>query len=108
MTSTPTDKQKTDQIVGECLVKAAHVVLGSRSDTTRQSFHHPEKNSWVMASSMLLLLPSSPHQLRLHLCVQFNLNIDEVDIAAQVFDHWRKDTSVPAYIEVQCLECLTD
>lgn len=32
--------------------------------------------------------------------VQFNLNIDEVDAAVQVFDHWRKDTSTPAFIEV--------
>ena len=36
------------------------------------------------------------------MCVlQFCLDIDEVDIAAQVFDHWRTDTSTPAYIEVQ-------
>jgi len=34
--------------------------------------------------------------------LQFNLNIDEVDVASQVFDHWRKDTATPAYIEVQC------
>ena len=32
--------------------------------------------------------------------LQFNLNIDEVDAAVQVLDHWRKDTSTPAFIEV--------
>lgn len=76
MTSAPTDKQKTDQIIGECLVKAAHVVLGSRSEPKKQAVHHPGRKSW------------------------FNLNIDEVAVASQVFDQWRKDTAIPACIEV--------
>lgn len=75
MTTAPTDKQKTDQIVAECLVKAAHVVLGSRSESTKQS-HHPGKKSW------------------------FNLNIDEVAAASQAIDVWRTDINSPAYIEV--------
>ena len=39
------------------------------------------------------------------LALQFNLNIDEVAAASQVFDNWRKDTSTPAYIEVH--PCIT-
>ncbi|KAL0035164.1 hypothetical protein WJX79_004130 [Trebouxia sp. C0005] len=76
MASTPTDRQKTDQIIAECLVKAAHVVLGSRSEPNKPSVHQQARKSW------------------------FNLNIDEVDVATQVFEHWRKDTGTPAFIEV--------
>lgn len=75
-TSPPTDKQQTDHIIGECLMKAAHVVLGSRSEPDKQSVQQPGRKTW------------------------FNLNVDEVAAASQVFDNWRKDTSTPAYIEV--------
>lgn len=76
MASTPTDRQKTDQIIAECLVKAAHVVLGSRSEPNKSPVHQQPRKSW------------------------FNLNIDEVDVATQVFEHWRKETGTPAFIEV--------
>lgn len=50
----------------------------------------------------------SPCQLQLtqHLAcnLQFNLNIDEVDVATQVFEHWRKETGTPAFIEVECCD----
>ncbi|KAL3133251.1 hypothetical protein ABBQ38_007134 [Trebouxia sp. C0009 RCD-2024] len=74
--SPPTDKQQTDHIIGECLMKAAHVILGSRSEPNKQPVQHPGRKTW------------------------FNLNIDEVAAASQVFDNWRKDTNTPAFIEV--------
>ncbi len=47
-------------------------------------------------------LPPCQLQFTQHLActLQFNLNIDEVDVATQVFEHWRKDTATPALIEV--------
>lgn len=32
--------------------------------------------------------------------LQFCLDNDEVEIATQVFDHWRTEACTPAYIEV--------
>ena len=47
MSNTPTDRQKTDQIIAECLVKAAHVVLGSRLEQHKSSLQQTAKKSWV-------------------------------------------------------------
>ena len=47
MSNTPTDRQKTDQIIAECLVKAAHVVLGSRLEQHKRSLQQTAKKSWV-------------------------------------------------------------
>lgn len=103
MSAIPTDKQKTDQIIEQCLVKAAHVVLGSRYDSSTPPRQQPGRKTWVCVlankSWDSFVCSSSPEDILLQFC----LDIDEVDIAAQVFDHWRTDTSTPAYIEVQPL-----
>lgn len=99
-TSPPTDKQQTDHIIGECLMKAAHVVLGSRSEPDKQSVQQPGRKTWVCDSCLSLKYQRLVCLLSFWIALQFNLNVDEVAAASQVFDNWRKDTSTPAYIEV--------
>ena len=56
-----------------------------------------------MGKSPSLFLQVTVYECHLaHPCcvLQFNLNIDEVAVASQVFDQWRKDTAIPACIEV--------
>ena len=53
MTASPlTDKQQTEHIVGECIMKAAHVVMGSRSDPRKQSAQQPGRKTWVCMNAM--------------------------------------------------------
>lgn len=53
MTSNPpTDKQQTEHIVAECIMKAAHVILGSMSDPKKQSVQQPGRKTWVRMNAM--------------------------------------------------------
>ena len=42
------DKARLDQIVGECLVKAANIVLGSRITAATQPSTREQHKAWVM------------------------------------------------------------
>lgn len=124
---------KVEHIVGECIVKAAHVILGARSVQPTRTPSRPTQKCWVrhfhlakgtyalkewnagdlldlaralkrprvaLAQDICLLFVQrgTPNTI---LCVQFNMDIDEVDSAVRELEPWRRNIALPLVIEVR-------
>ncbi|KAK9823656.1 hypothetical protein WJX72_004459 [[Myrmecia] bisecta] len=73
-----TERQKVDQIVGECFIKAAQIILNARTLQGNRSSpsDQPPKKCW------------------------FNLDIEDAGPAARDIEPWRRDTSAPLVLEI--------
>ena len=73
-----TDEARLEHIATECLAKAVHIVLGSRLNKRSNSRQgvRDNRNRW------------------------FNLETEEVDVAAQSIDLWKRDTGMCLVAEV--------
>lgn len=68
-------------------------------------FNHAIMESDTLSRAQLTFMPSAgklPGPLLISSCiiVQFNLDVEELDIAQRELDYWRRDPSCPMIIEV--------
>ena len=121
------NRVKVEQIVGECFVKAAHVILGARTIYPTRRPSRPTQKSWVRIANTVCLqhdthcgtarpplcgfpMPVSdgfgtcrPLTPMPALCLraQFNLDIEEVEAASRELEPWRRNFSQPLVLEVR-------
>ena len=131
--SSADNRVKVEQIIGECFVKAAHVILGARTIHSTRRPARPTPKSWVRNPydcrqtdhrPLLRLLspppPPPPRSLSAAraprtsplsvdlMRMQFNLDIEEVEAASRELEPWRRNFSQPLVLEVLAMPVTSD
>ncbi|KAK9803839.1 hypothetical protein WJX73_005890 [Symbiochloris irregularis] len=71
-----TDKARLEQIVGECIVKAAQIVLVSRVNAPTKPVAPDQRKCW------------------------FNLQIEELPVTQSELEHWKRHVTTPLVLEI--------
>lgn len=106
-----TDRARIDQFVGECLVKAAQIILVARIDKPTRPVARQGRSIWVCSWLMVsfagaFTAVSRSRPLGDLTCVvleQFNLQIDELLESQSELELWKRDILSPLVVEVSVL-----